>query len=1278
MVEQASQATGGRVEIGNFQFRWSGLRVDFYQIVLHGSEAAGRAPLLTVDHLMVGLKIISLWRHKIDLNEIVIDHPSVHLSVEPNGRSNWAKSPPAASEDHPTSIFDLAIGHLAVNQGELDYNDRHIPLDGELHDLHAQVAFDSAQTEYDGTFGYRDGRVQFGGFNPILHGVQARFGATSSGVTFDSLVLDAGSSKMSAQGRLQDYGNPSVEGSYQADISTRELGRILKVTSIPAGQVSLQGTLHYQNRAGHPILDGISTAGQFRSPVIAINVPQAHANVRALTGEYHLSEGTIAVRNLRAAVLGGRISGNFTLTQLSERPVARVAAAVHDLSLQAISSALDTQPLKRAAISGNLDGTLEGSWEGSGQNARLRADATITASAPTRQGAGSEANVIPLRGDVHAAYDAQRGVIALNRSDLITPHSTIKFDGSTGKQSSLAIQAQSDDLREVDQIVLIARHAMENARLPSPRPIEPLGMGGSGSFDGQLRGALNDLHLTGRLTSTHLQYRHITLSELQVNVAISPSGVTLSQCQLRTSERGQVQFDVTAGLTNWAYTPTSPVSLDVTAERIPVATLEQLADIHYPVSGTLAAHLSMHGSQSHANGQGTATLTQASAWGQPIQNLKVQFQGAEDTIHSNWQLSTPAGSGTGKLTYDFRNQSYDAQLSLSNVQLQRLEAIHYKKIRVSGIATATLQGQGTLKDPQIAATIQAPTLIIGQQTLDGLNLHADVAHQQASLALESAAAGASIQARGTVTLNGNYSTQANIDVRNIQLGAWLATFLPQIPSELRGQAELHGSLHGPLKQREQLEADVEIPTLNLNYRALEIGNASPIHAVYRSGVISLGRCELKGTGTDVQLQATIPLENARNLQATATGDVDLHLIQLLYPDWNSSGHLRLDVNVAGTLTHPDANGTVRLINAALQAPNTPLGAQNVNAALAIKNGRVEIQTFTGESGGGTFSAQGSATYQPAVQFNVTLMAKKVRLRYPVGTRAILDGNLVLTGSGDSALLSGRVLVDRLSLTKEFDLSTFADQFTENSSPSLGPNFAGKVKLNVSLTSANEMALASSKLSVQGSANLMVRGTAAQPVILGRTDITGGEFFFNGNRYTVENGVIQFVNPVRTEPVVNVLVTTTVNQFNLSMNFTGPIDRLRTTYTSDPPLAPIDIINILATGQTTEAASAGSTTPESVIAGQLTNQLSSRVEKLAGITSLTIDPQVGGAQGNGGGRLAVQQRVTKNLFFTFSTDLTTSTGQIVQIEYQVSRKFAVSTMRDQNGGYTVQIKVHKSF
>jgi hypothetical protein len=241
----------------------------------------------------------------------------------------------------------------------------------------------------------------------------------------------------------------------------------------------------------------------------------------------------------------------------------------------------------------------------------------------------------------------------------------------------------------------------------------------------------------------------------------------------------------------------------------------------------LDAHVSMHRSQSSVIGQGSVTLTEARVWGQPVQNLSVQFQGAGDTIHSTLQLSAPAGSGSGKLTYDFKNQGYDVQFNLSNIQLQRLEAINYKNMHVSGVATAFLQGRGTVKDPQLTATIEAPKLVIGQRTLDGLKLHAELARQQARFDLDSAATGASIQARGVVSLNDNYSTQADIDVRNIQLGALLAAFLPKIPADVRGQAELHGTLHGPLKLRDQLQAEVDIPTLSLNYRSLQIGNASP-------------------------------------------------------------------------------------------------------------------------------------------------------------------------------------------------------------------------------------------------------------------------------------------------------------------------------------------------------------------------------------------------------------------------------------------------------------------
>jgi translocation and assembly module TamB len=307
----------------------------------------------------------------------------------------------------------------------------------------------------------------------------------------------------------------------------------------------------------------------------------------------------------------------------------------------------------------------------------------------------------------------------------------------------------------------------------------------------------------------------------------------------------------------------------------------------------------------------------------------------------------------------------------------------------------------------------------------------------------------------------------------------------------------------------------------------------------------------------------------------------------------------------------------------------------------------------------------------------------VRLRYPEGVRALLRGNLGLSGTPQSSDLSGEVVIERLSFTDSFDLATFTSQFTGESSAPPGRGFAQNLKLNVGLQSAQELGVASAKLSVQGSANLRVRGTAAEPVLLGRANLTGGELFFLGNRYQVENGVVDFANPVRTEPVLNLAVRTTVQQYNLNLNLVGPIERLRTTYTSEPPLPPVDIINLLAFGKTTEAAAASPSTPaslgaERVLAQGLSSQVSGRVEKLAGLSQLSIDPLIGGNQRNPGARLAIQRRVTKNLLLTFATDVTSTEGQTVQVEYQFSRRWSASAVRDQNGGFAVDAKMHKTF
>jgi translocation and assembly module TamB len=100
--------------------------------------------------------------------------------------------------------------------------------------------------------------------------------------------------------------------------------------------------------------------------------------------------------------------------------------------------------------------------------------------------------------------------------------------------------------------------------------------------------------------------------------------------------------------------------------------------------------------------------------------------------------------------------------------------------------------------------------------------------------------------------------------------------------------------------------------------------------------------------------------------------------------------------------------------------------------------------------------------------------------------------------------------------------------------------------------------------------------------------------------------------------------------------------------------------------------------ESFVAGQITSQVSSKIQKFAGISNLSIDPTLGGDQTNPGARIAIQQRVTGNLFVTFATDVTSTQNEEIQLEYKFNPRWSVSAVRDQNGGFAFDGKYHKTF
>jgi translocation and assembly module TamB len=1258
IVEQADRATGAKTEIGGLDFQLSKLTAYFYDITLRGTESPAQPPLLHADKMTVSLKIVSAIHHQISLSELLIEHPVVYIQVSRDGKNNLPTAPPSQSSSH-TSIFDLAVGHAQLNNGEINYNDRKTPMAADLHDLATNIRFESLVKRYEGTFSYDNGHLQYAHYAPLPHHLNLQFSATPESFEVRSMLLAVGSSEIALNAGVSNYSNPVADGNYRIRIHTQDFAALSPSVS-PAGDISLAGKLHYQTVQNQPMVRNVAIDGQVESNLLTAVASGRRLELRRMQGTYRLGTGTLQITNLSVETLGGRVIAMAEMKHLDANPQSRVQASLANISLKALQGALGAQQIKTALISGTLHGKADASWTGNGSNLRAHSDLFVQALASRSDPSGRE---VPVNGALHADYDGPRQTIQLRDTAFRIPTATMTAQGALSDHSNLQVQMVADDLHQLAALA---------SSFSAAQPTSPA-ISGSAMFTANVQGTMKQPTVAAQLTAQNLNVQGSEWSNAKLAMRGNSSGVTIDSASLVNAHRGQINLTGGVTLKNWAYDPSNPLRAHLQAQQLQLIDLQHLAKQEYPVSGMLSCTVDLQGSQLEPAGSGSLRIANARAYDEPIQNLAVKFHTESSSIVSTLNLSTQAGVVDADLSYTPKTKAYKVRLNAPSVVLQKLQTVQEKNLGVNGTVNASVSGEGTVDDPQLDATVQFPQLQVRQNTISAFKAEVRVAQHRANLTLDSKVAEASIHARGSVALTDDYETEAAVDTGTVPLAALIATYAPSVPQGVEGQTELHATLKGPLKNKSQVEAHLSVPVLQAKYQALQVGIARPIRVDYATSVVTLQPVEIKGTGTSLTAQGRIPIGNAGSPTLTAQGSVDMHILQIISPDVRSSGVVALNVRSSGSAIQ----GQLQLQNLALSTVDAPVGIEKLNGDLNIGNDHVQLSNLTAQLGGGQVSLGGSVAYKPSLQFNLALQGKSMRLRYPEGLRSLLDANLAFSGNTEASSLNGRVVIDNLSFTPDFDLSSFSDQFSTGNAPSQ-PGFADTVKLAISVQSQQNLNAVSSQVSIEGQAALQVGGTAANPVITGRTTLTSGELFYRNLRYQLQRGVITFDDPNETHPVLNVSVSTIVEQYNLTLALRGPLEKLTTSYVSDPPLATADIINLIARGKTTEEQAASSQSTDSMIASQVAGEVSGSVQKLAGISSLQIDPTLGGNNADPSARIAIQQRVTKNLLFSFSTDVTQPGSEIVQGEYQLTKRWSVSTERDQLGGVSIDGKFHTRF
>ena len=1288
LIARLEHATGGKVEFRAMSIRWLAMRVTLNHLVIHGNEPAGTEPLFSADEVQAALRIDSFWGRRVSLNELLVQQPNVHIIVGKNGATNVPSPQRPASAKRPwnDTLFQLRIHRLLLANGWVLFNDVKTPI--TVHGGDLRFSLDAGGTQerplYLGNLEWQTVEFNSKRYMPLPVGVMAKFSLAPDGFALDQGVFRAGHSRVDATAEMNGFADPKWTFRYRGWLELADIRDTLRDPNVPAGRVDLHGE-------GQWLKNQLRGTGNYSSQDIALPYEIFHADGLISRGTYHMDKAGLEIPDFYAGAFGGSVTGRVNMVWDGLK--FRAQTHVEGMKLAPVLPCIEHHnfPVDELHWDSRISADSVETWTGPFRHFEISAKTSWDD--PDQLAERHQ----PVRGSwqLHYRFDPRTLSIAPG-GEFETPSSHGTVDGLLAPHNSaLNVKFEAQALEPYKDFINAVRDAS------SAEAAQPIS--GSVKWDGKITGPSSGATFQGHARGEKARYDGVFLDSFEGDLTYSPSKLILANA---TARRGQMQAAIEANLslTRWNLRAKNDWTADVSFEKVPTENLEQFLGMSYPVKGLLTGQFHGRGTRAEPNVTGLFDLADATVYDLSFNRLRGQINlSGEEARIANAELrffppgkenGRGAGIITGSASYRFDPQTFSADLVGAGLPLENFETLQTRRLPVGGQLSFRMKAGGSRLAPTGEGTFRVVDLRVGQSVIGSFegNLKSDGA--TAHLELTSAMASGEISGGYTLTLAEPYNLKGKISIKNIDLDPFLLTALHL--QNFRGHANADGDIavNGALRRPESIVVDANFSRMAMEYANVELQNTGVVHFRSSRDSLEIEPVTFRGKDTNLQIAGSVLFTGRRALALRLNGGLDLRLLSGYVPDLDARGSAQINTSFEGTLDRPRINGRVHIENASARVADFPTGLSTVKGDLVFDATRLHFENLSAESGGGSLHLAGSVNYaETPLRYDINVRSDRVRIRYPEGMSWLAGGTLRLTGTTSNAVLSGRIIVERVTLTQGIQVAGMLVSAKEGiTGPSTTSSYLRNLQFDVEALSAPDARMEWPGAQLQADANLRVRGTWEHPILLGHIHILAGDLNFAGNRYRVSRGDLNFANPFRLDPVLSVEATTTIQQYEITLNFNGPASKLTLAYRSDPPLPTDDIITLLALGQTTaeSAASRGAGTSPSgtasasaILSEAVSSQLGGRLERLFGITRFRVDPglaEVGstGSEQNAAARVTVEQQIARNLTVTYVSNVSSTQQQVIQVEYNVNRNVSIVSLRDQNGTFGIDIKIKKRF
>jgi autotransporter translocation and assembly factor TamB len=1252
----------GKVIFKDYTLAMNKGRIELGNILLEDPQ--GRV-VAGIDQLVLQVLWKELFYRNIAIEQIFIKNPQVRLIADPDGSlSLLSVFAPQRTEKHPVPSekpdklepsFNLVIHDFLLENGAVIF-------ENPSQDLTAKL--ESIRLSFSGNLGTQTLLLDLSTGNGSIEspGVQTRVEA------------------LKLSGAIQKDQINDLKCEIKTPSSNIELtGSARNILSEPKAELIMDIALHVPeireafflekqytgNITGH-----LSAKGLVKNPEISLTLTHSGGQLGDFTMEESSIQAVVQDRIVRLAPMELKfVTGSIRVNAKSDlSAVFPEGFMVQPESFESLS-----YDFKMVVNDVNLKDALGEKFEGKGH-----IEGTVSAKG---NGISAENAVADLQLNL-SGFDISTGPIA---PIDIRINSTAGLHQGEAVLNTFKVRAGPTELSATARFDIKSNSIESHIKADSKNltgTLAPLGVKGAQgavNFEAKATGTLENLVADLQLTGENLATDDMRIGNINIFAKLSEGNLLIQKSKLE-NQMSRMEISGNLGIfERHGLKPLNDPTINLAISADPVF-LENFID---RAKAKVFLNAQIDGNIKNPTGNYDLKAEDIDFNGQNLKAVLVKGNLGDEKIHfTPFQIlfaSDQSIDGSGWISID---KKFQFQLSSEGIFLNQINKIRKQNIP-EGMLVLNIKGEGNLDDPRVTGRMAIEDLTVNQKDFGNFQLDLKISD---FLAIASGRLNFDFSA--AYHLNKKDFT-IDIDFDDTDLSPYfnladLKDFSGKISGKMRAS--------GNISDIKQTKGSGNFLFMNFFMKEQELVHAENFEIVFRNNQLLIPGLNIRLLeGGNLNIEASADLDGPLRVKADGTIPLEgLQMVKRALPD--ISGLVQISADVGGTTAKPDIQGEILLDQIGFTIPELLQKVHGVRGKIVITPEALKLEKIQGRLDTGRLELVGNVTLKDLSpeKIKLDLTASALPVKVPDTLNVLLQSNLSLSGTPEKAFLEGDLIILEGVYYKDIDVSLvegvtqrrrqIAPQEPQATHPMLK-----NLNLDVSIHRRNPFWVDNNLAYLDINPDIRLTGTADQPLIQGRTTIESGTIQYQRKTFTLQKGVIDFINPYELEPIMDIESTVKIRKWLVTMTLYGTPDNMVLTLTSDPPEEDGDILSLLILGKTTREliSSEGGTSrsAEQMAAELIADTLAEDIKKITGLDFFEVETERDDEpeEESEGVMVTIGKKLSDRLTVKYALD--SRTGDMIQraiSEYQLLENIILSAFQDSAGIFGGELQYRLEF